>query len=691
MANSYVKEFGSITSHLSDLSDKADTRNDRLSVIEGLLGKAFAKGSNSGSAQTTLTIGASFQTSLKGLGASLTRIDAQVTTALSVTTSSFNETMGSLSTTIDRIIGRVQATVSTIVSSVAAEINTALTQTVTAVQTVITAVTNAFTGTISTITGSIQNIIATIQASVSTVFDGIRTHIDGIVGSIAQNIQSVIQSAQNVINGVVTGIETVIGAVLNTVQGFLNGIVATLQTVIGTIQNALQSVIGTVFGQFQAIITQVQTAISTLIGHIVQGVQKIIQPFVTIAQNIAGAITGTLEKITSVVTNFITPIQQAILSVIGQVEAIISSVQNMVTQFSQAFASLTGSVQAVSQTITEIGSSLKNINQILKNFTQALQKMNVKSLRTSFKGLISEGLKPLKSLFLEGRKTISDFFKSVRTLSKGLKSFGKALQNFAKALTHLTKNGKKLRSKNLFPAIGKNFKGVSTILSAFASNIILTIAPALKKLAWGIRFVGVATAQAGAAMLANPMVWIIGGIIAAVAALGAAAYLIYKNWEPISAWFAAQWLKIKDIFEHGQELFTNFFGITPLDAIQAAFQPVIDFFGNLFQWIGEKFASIWQIATSVGKLFNFFGDDPVGAHNQNQAQAQRLKAASEQLTSIATQQAIAQTYQSNDQYSITITPQPGQNPEAIARAVQSQLKKNKNAFAYDLGGADIHG
>ena len=43
------------------------------------------------------------------------------------------------------------------------------------------------------------------------------------------------------------------------------------------------------------------------------------------------------------------------------------------------------------------------------------------------------------------------------------------------------------------------------------------------------------------ALLANPITWIVAGIIA----LAAAAYLVYKNWKPITGWFSQQWTLIK--------------------------------------------------------------------------------------------------------------------------------------------------
>tara|TARA_R110002167_G_scaffold12963_4_gene54855 strand:- start:3605 stop:6274 length:2670 start_codon:yes stop_codon:yes gene_type:complete len=56
---------------------------------------------------------------------------------------------------------------------------------------------------------------------------------------------------------------------------------------------------------------------------------------------------------------------------------------------------------------------------------------------------------------------------------------------------------------------------------------------------------GAAAARAGLMLLANPITWIILGIIAAVALLAGAGYLIYKNWAGISAWFGGLWEGIK--------------------------------------------------------------------------------------------------------------------------------------------------
>ena len=47
-----------------------------------------------------------------------------------------------------------------------------------------------------------------------------------------------------------------------------------------------------------------------------------------------------------------------------------------------------------------------------------------------------------------------------------------------------------------------------------------------------------------AALLANPITW----VVIAIAALAGAAYLIYKHWEPIKAFFVDLWDTITDAF-----------------------------------------------------------------------------------------------------------------------------------------------
>lgn len=67
----------------------------------------------------------------------------------------------------------------------------------------------------------------------------------------------------------------------------------------------------------------------------------------------------------------------------------------------------------------------------------------------------------------------------------------------------------------------------------------------LTKMITPIKMIGTAFSVVGKAMLANPMVL---AIVAIVAVVAGAAYLIYKNWEPIKGFFSNLWSGVKDTF-----------------------------------------------------------------------------------------------------------------------------------------------
>ena len=64
----------------------------------------------------------------------------------------------------------------------------------------------------------------------------------------------------------------------------------------------------------------------------------------------------------------------------------------------------------------------------------------------------------------------------------------------------------------------------------------------LTKMITPIKMIGTAFSVVGKAMLANPMVL---AIVAIVAVVAGAAYLIYKNWEPIKKFFSDLWSSVK--------------------------------------------------------------------------------------------------------------------------------------------------
>lgn len=100
--------------------------------------------------------------------------------------------------------------------------------------------------------------------------------------------------------------------------------------------------------------------------------------------------------------------------------------------------------------------------------------------------------------------------------------------------------------------------------------------------------VGTAARIVSAIMMTNPIVLII-------AAIAAAAFLIYKNWGAIKAWFQRLWDNVKAIFNAAwqwiKRLFLNY---TPVGLVIKHWSKITAFFSNLWQGVKNVFSSVWD-------------------------------------------------------------------------------------------------
>ena len=166
---------------------------------------------------------------------------------------------------------------------------------------------------------------------------------------------------------------------------------------------------------------------------------------------------------------------------------------------------------------------------------------------------ITELMRDLSGWMRENRDEVQAF---ARAFGERLKSavpvileLGRGVATFAVKLGELTSQAAAAVGgfDNLAIIAGTIFAGKAllSVISfgvglAQAGSAIATFLMTIPKVATAIRVLSLALA-------ATPIGWIIAGI----AAVAGAAYLIYKYWEPIKAFFSGVWQQVKDAFGEG--------------------------------------------------------------------------------------------------------------------------------------------
>ncbi|UWQ59967.1 phage tail length tape measure family protein [Leisingera caerulea] len=129
-----------------------------------------------------------------------------------------------------------------------------------------------------------------------------------------------------------------------------------------------------------------------------------------------------------------------------------------------------------------------------------------------------------------------------------------------------------------FAALDPEVKRNVVVFGGLAA-VIGPIVGALGLVSLGVS--GIATAFGGltAVLLANP-------IVAAIAAVAGGAYLIYRNWDGISAWFAQVWEGLRGVFSAGWE------GLKSLLLNYTAPGLIYQNWGSIAEWFEARFAQV---------------------------------------------------------------------------------------------------
>ncbi len=197
------------------------------------------------------------------------------------------------------------------------------------------------------------------------------------------------------------------------------------------------------------------------------------------------------------------------------------------------------------------------------------------NLRSTMGGGVGAALKPFIDMFKSGLAVINEF-----------------------AMTH-PKLTKYIGAILVFGSVAMIAAGgIMTLRGAMGlyklSQIAATIATGSSTAAMGGFSIGTKLAAIGqwllnTALWGCPIVWIIGGLIA----LGAAIFLMWKNWDAISGWFSGLWNRLKGFFSK----IWNFVKEAGAKIISTLWEGI----KSKAEWLKDGFKSIFG---KIGRLFN---------------------------------------------------------------------------------------
>ncbi len=228
-------------------------------------------------------------------------------------------------------------------------------------------------------------------------------------------------------------------------------------------------------------------------------------------------------------------------------------------------------------------SSAKKLNKQLAGFDE-MTVLNKEEGGGGVAGGISSGLGDMSKIF-----DVSAMNEQVNQINKIADEVRDSVEDKMKKIRDaLETTGKAVL---VFLAIFMGLKTISLIGSAVSG--VTTIFGGLGKILTGL----------------NPTVLIIIGVIAVLAGL---AYIVWKNWEPISGWFKKMWEDIKTWFNEGIA------GITALfDAVVGFFKNKIDYMGVMInRFVTDVVNWFKGMGTSIGNAFDTVKNTVVSIFNR---------------------------------------------------------------------------
>lgn len=219
----------------------------------------------------------------------------------------------------------------------------------------------------------------------------------------------------------------------------------------------------------------------------------------------------------------------------------------------------------------------------------------VNSLMRSLTGLLQNVLLPMTPMITKLVREFREWIIANKDLiASGFMDFAR---NAKDALFSLFESLQKMNAEHsILEQLKTVISAISTALSFLAENAgtILKIIASVVALSLALKTLTVIMGAINLVMALNPFGLMVIGIVAAGAAIAAITMLVMDNWSEIGAFFTDLWGGIVSTFEN-------------------AFETISNVVGSMF----DKISGVNSIASKIGGIFGFGGDD----NNNNESKS----------------------------------------------------------------------
>lgn len=246
------------------------------------------------------------------------------------------------------------------------------------------------------------------------------------------------------------------------------------------------------------------------------------------------------------------------------------------------------SVAGIAPMLTQLGLLKENLDAVGDSslYAGSMQK-EFENRQSGAKTALGQSKIALQGLAIEVGTNFLPVIKAgsdaIRSTARQVRDFSKAHPNAVKVVAALVA----VISAGLL-VFGGLAVAVAAVLGPFAllqltlTQAGLLFAPVIAGLT------GTGAAAGGAAVGVNALLWPVLLVVAAVAALAAGAYLIYRNWGTIGPWLSKLWTGVSAVVQAAIGLVAGYImNFTPLGFIIRNWQPISNFMGALWGLVSQ--------------------------------------------------------------------------------------------------------